>query len=592
MAEYGVNIKITANTTKLDLINKKATQLASAVDKVNSINLSDITSFKGTAGQELKKTKDQLMGMVAQVNATNKAFGTTIEQQEGALQGFEELRRSMTVGTDDFNRTTQAINKQTEAMKNQNKQFGINQKNQRNPRGNSAALKSGLISGAFPLLFGQGPLGGAAGFAGGFLGTKVGGQMGGFAGGLVATAVVQQLTTLASNMAKLGKAFDELNPNVQAVTNALGLAGSVEEKRLLLIEKTHGAHVALAEVTEKMNDAIGEQGVKNLTEFAEASRLAGNQFKKAMTRIQAAIAPFMSMFLVDAQRAENTRLANLTGDTQLTDLRNELKRVEEGESVGRSGAKNKRDRINELKAEILALEEILAKRGKEIELGKFRDQQFESATKSLEDQNMFLQNQLLLGQQGAEIEKLKLATAKEMGIAVKYLTPEQVKQLENLIKTRDELRKLNELYSSITSTVETGLVDAIEGAINGTKTLGDVARSVFSQIQRSLISFGVNAFLGGLPGIGQFFRANGGPVSSGKSYMVGERGPEMFVPNAGGRVVPNSDMGGSTNVVVNVDASGSSVEGDEQRGKELGRLISVAVQSEILQQKRPGGLLA
>ena len=173
MAEYGVNIKITANTTKLDLINKKATQLASAVDKVNSINLSDITSFKGTAGQELKKTKDQLMGMVAQVNATNKAFGTTIEQQEGALQGFEELRRSMTVGTDDFNRTTQAINKQTEAMKNQNKQFGINQRNQRNPRGNSAALKSGLISGAFPLLFGQGPLGGAAGFAGGFLGTKM-----------------------------------------------------------------------------------------------------------------------------------------------------------------------------------------------------------------------------------------------------------------------------------------------------------------------------------------------------------------------------------------------------------------------------------
>ena len=74
--------------------------------------------------------------------------------------------------------------------------------------------------------------------------------------------------------------------------------------------------------------------------------------------------------------------------------------------------------------------------------------------------------------------------------------------------------------------------------------------------------------------------------------MVGERGPEMFVPNAGGRVVSNSEMGSSTNVVVNVDASGSSVEGDEQRGKELGRLISVAVQSEILQQKRPGGLLA
>ena len=593
MAEYGVNIKITANTTKLDLINKKANQLASAVDKVNSINLSDITSFKGTAGQELKKTKDQLMGMVAQVNATNKAFGTTIEQQEGALQGFEELRRSMTVGTDDFNKTTQAINKQTEAMKNQNKQFGINQKNQRNPRGNSAALKSGLISGAFPLLFGQGPLGGAAGFAGGFLGTKVGGQMGGFAGGLVATAVLQQLTTLAQNMAKLGKAFDELNPNVQAVTNALGLAGSVEEKRLLLIEKTHGAHVALNMVTEQMNQAIGEQGVQNLTEFAEASRLAGNQFKLAMTKIQAAIAPFMSMFLVDAQRAENKRLANLTGDKQLADMRSELETLEGTTVKGRAANKNRQNRINQLKSEILAREEFLAKTGKGIELEKLRNQQFASATKSLEDQNDFLQNQLLLGQQGAEIEKLKLETAKKMKIAVEDLTPEQVKQLENLVKTRDELQKLNELYSSITSTVETGLVDAIEGAINGTKTLGDVARSVFTQIQRSLISFGVNAFLGGLPGIGQFFRAEGGPVTRGKSYIVGERGPEMFTPGSSGMITPNHELrGSSTNVVVNVDATGSSVEGDEQRGRELGRLISVAVQSELLEQKRPGGLLA
>ena len=136
------------------------------------------------------------------------------------------------------------------------------------------------------------------------------------------------------------------------------------------------------------------------------------------------------------------------------------------------------------------------------------------------------------------------------------------------------------------------MVDAIQGAIDGTKTLGDVARSVFSEISRQLISFGVNALLGSLFPNSRFFRANGGPVSTGKSYMVGERGPEMFVPNTGGRIVPNSDMGGSTSIVVNVDASGSSVEGNERDGRELGRLISVAVQSEIIQQQRPGGLLA
>ena len=73
---------------------------------------------------------------------------------------------------------------------------------------------------------------------------------------------------------------------------------------------------------------------------------------------------------------------------------------------------------------------------------------------------------------------------------------------------------------------------------------------------------------------------------------MGERGPELFTPRSSGMITPNNQLGGSTNVVVNVDASGSAVEGDDDRGRELGRLISVAVQSELIQQKRPGGLLA
>ena len=463
-------------------------------------------------------------------------------------------------------------------------------------RGGDGALQSGLVSGAFPLLFGQGLLGGAFGFAGGFAGTKLGGQMGGFAGGLVATAVLQQITTLVNSMNQLGNAFNELEPDIDKLTVSLGLAGTMEQKRLQIIARSEGAHVALAMATEQMNKAIGEKGVRNLQEFAESSRLLGNSFTLAMTKMQAALAPFFKALanigggITGASQKERQRLLGLgeaaggSDAARLTILREQLAGID---STKQTRAKRKR-----IEAQIGEIEERLIKEGKSIDLANTRQLLFEEATKSIEDQNMFLQNQLLLGQQAAEIEKLKLETAKKMKIAVEDLTPEQVEQLQNLIKTRDELQKLNELYSSIASTVETGLVDAIEGAINGTKTLGDVARSVFTQIQRSLIQFGVNAFLGGLPGIGGAFRANGGPVSTGKSYMVGERGPEMFVPNAGGRIVPNSDMGGSTNVVVNVDASGSAVEGDEEQGRELGRLISVAVQSEIIQQQRPGGLLA
>jgi TP901 family phage tail tape measure protein len=88
-------------------------------------------------------------------------------------------------------------------------------------------------------------------------------------------------------------------------------------------------------------------------------------------------------------------------------------------------------------------------------------------------------------------------------------------------------------------------------------------------------------------------RANGGPVSSGQTYMVGERGPELFVPGRSGTIVANDKMGGgNTNVVVNVDAKGSSVEGNEQGANQLGRVISAAVQSELIKQQRPGGILA
>ena len=87
--------------------------------------------------------------------------------------------------------------------------------------------------------------------------------------------------------------------------------------------------------------------------------------------------------------------------------------------------------------------------------------------------------------------------------------------------------------------------------------------------------------------------ANGGRPPVGKPSIVGEKGPELFVPKRSGTIIPNDKLagGGSTNISVNVDASGSSVQGNNESGKELGRVISAAIQSELLKQRRPGGLL-
>jgi tape measure domain-containing protein len=108
-----------------------------------------------------------------------------------------------------------------------------------------------------------------------------------------------------------------------------------------------------------------------------------------------------------------------------------------------------------------------------------------------------------------------------------------------------------------------------------------------------------NAF--GANGIIPF--AKGGIVNSPTLFpfakgvgLMGEAGPEAILPlsrGPGGKLgVMASGGGGDVNVVVNVDAKGSSVEGNEQGANQLGRVISAAVQSELIKQQRPGGILA
>ena len=172
---------------------------------------------------------------------------------------------------------------------------------------------------------------------------------------------------------------------------------------------------------------------------------------------------------------------------------------------------------------------------------------------------------------------------------------------EDWLKKQDELaaksgEKLKTMYESIGQSITTGIVDSLTAAVEGTKTLADVASQTLRQVANILLQFGVNTALGGIPGLGDFFKAKGGPVSGGSPYMVGEKGPELFVPNTSGTIVPNNKLGGggggSTNVVVNVDAKGSSASGDTGAGKQLGGLIGAAVQAELIKQQRPGGLLS
>ena len=95
------------------------------------------------------------------------------------------------------------------------------------------------------------------------------------------------------------------------------------------------------------------------------------------------------------------------------------------------------------------------------------------------------------------------------------------------------------------------VASVVVSVVNGIRSLIDLVRN--NPVVRGIGGLIDSAFGG--------FRAAGGSVQAGKSYVVGERGAEMFVPSSNGTIVPNGGMGGSTiNITVNgaIDAEGTA----------------------------------
>jgi myosin heavy subunit len=92
-----------------------------------------------------------------------------------------------------------------------------------------------------------------------------------------------------------------------------------------------------------------------------------------------------------------------------------------------------------------------------------------------------------------------------------------------------------------------GAIANIEIAANDAIT-ASVQRTTQAMIQANAIRTGLVTFPNALPA-----KASGGPVSGGQSYLVGEKGPELFTPNMGGSITPNDKVGMGGGVTININ---------------------------------------
>ena len=178
-----------------------------------------------------------------------------------------------------------------------------------------------------------------------------------------------------------------------------------------------------------------------------------------------------------------------------------------------------------------------------------------------------------------------------------------------------------DVYTQIKKATENAFQKMEDALFNfvttGKMNFSEFARSIIDDLTRIAIRQAMLSVLSPIPFFGNLLKnekgniygkngivpfAKGGivdrptifPFSKGIGLM-GEAGEEAIMPlrrGPGGRLGVEASGASVGNIVVNVDASGSSVEGDAGQSEELGLMLGAAVQAEIVNQQRPGGLLA
>ena len=493
--------------------------------------------------------------------------------------------------------------------------------------------QSALISGAFPLLFGQGPVGAIAGGLGGGIGGMFG-QMGGFAGGIAATALVQQIQQVIGKLGDLGKAMSPFVQDTNALIDSIGLAGTAEAKRIQIIEQLQGKQAAFNAAMQKMRETIGTEATKRLEEFGQKASLVGSEFKIAMLKMQDSI--LIVINAVDkllgiskgAEKARLDRFIENSKNPSIVSRREEL--------AGIRADKNARGRVKDPEREAqlekeleqianigIALEnqrvkmsEITLEHDKLVQKSK-EEKDLKEAIKKLTETGMSqavakevaqreqVRDKVLEGLDGLRdslnIQRAQLTNEEEDRKTLekidklladildkrKQILGETEKATKALQDQGSEIKKVKVTKEEIANLLANEMTNAIMGLIEGTKTLGEALAGIAKSLANMFLNAAFQNIFNQMFSIkapvksaqGSYSRAGGfkafqygGVVNQPTLGLMGEGGESEYV-------IPASKMSGAM-ARYSAGARGGAVipGGSHESGTSAGGFGSTVVQ--------------
>ena len=629
MADYGVNINFrVVGMSKVDRATAKAKQLEESVNKIRDFDLAK--AMPGKVGDRIAEATGQIRKYAQQINSAKKSqdsfkeiIGKTQNQQEAALEAFEETRDSVQKGSVIYDEMTEAIDNQKNAMAKQDKilkgETMSKNKNTEATFKNTKAQKeaalarlklmrtiggvigSATIGGAFPFLFGQtgmaatgGAIGGAAG---GALAAIPGFGQFGFALSIAGTAIGQYLDQqekLNRSITKVNSLFismgDGATFSAQEIKKLAKEIGLTNEETVKMLENTQRFGKGGSDALISFFGADTDKRLGQLNVVAQVNNLATAM--KAIQQLSKDITVEDEFKLINMARQEGSLAVQIEMQRLILKIQHE-QNIEEAKRL-KFGT---RFNITMAKAAVSMIQAMTGYKNLQVEdVPEILQKQLDAAIEKYKELDAELVKSL---------EKIK-GLAKAYSDA-RLTIADEIDTINNKLKVMMDTQTQVVMVSR---QIKDSFADSFKGIVKGTMTVTDAFRNMLNRIadyfldttaqllamglQKGFLGFIGNAFPGlkksdvGVDGT----KAAGGPVKGGGSYLVGEKGPELFTPGVSGMVTPNHKLGGSTNVVVNVDASGSSVQGDDQSATALGELIGAAVQSEIVKQQMDGGLLS